>query len=350
MLSRRSFCRSVRLSSRNISLRYYVVNSNAQSVLGASLPEREVENKALNESIRLSTTMTRFWNKVETVAHPETKEWQIQLDSKSIKTPQGFPLTLPPSKKQLAHLVAHEWANLPYHKIKTSSMPLTSVVARLVDLDQIHKGSNIVNQEMITKVGTLDDIRTNLLRYLDTDTCLIFAPSKEYEGKLRKRQMELNVPLIEEAQEYLTKYAQRFHPELLPKDKSVNLVYLDCENDGLRGNEQTATTKQIVMQWLKDVSVYDLIAIEKAVLISKSFLCGIALLRSNGCDKAREEFYQVNKSHADDYYYISIKGIVELGNMETIFQIAKWGEVEDTHDVEKAEWIRSLSSAALLCH
>lgn len=310
---------------------------------------REMENNDLNESNRLSKTLTRFWDNVAAHHNPLSEKWDVKLDSKPLKTPLGFPLSLPLSKKQLAHLVAHEWANLPDLKVKTSAMPFTSVVARLIDLHQIHKEAESVTPEMIAKVGKLDDIKLSLLRYLDTDTCLIFATKKEYEGKLRAKQDQLYLPLIAETQDYFSKYAEKYHPELVPQGCLVKIKHLDCETQGLGGNKQDLVLQDIVYRWMSDLGIYDLIALEKTILTTKSFLCGVALLRSNGSDAARHDFYQVNRIGKEPFH-MTIEQIVELGNLETIFQTEKWGEVEDTHDVDKVDWVRSLASAAILCY
>ena len=131
----------------------------------------------------------------------------------------------------------------------------------------------------------------------------------------------------------------------------VELNSLDCETDGLRGNEQSITTQNVVLHWLELLPIYDLVALEKAILASKSFLCGASVLRASCSDlNIMQKLYQVNKTTKDDYFIKSIDAIVELGNLETIFQTEQWGEVEDTHDVDKVEWLRSLTSAALVVH
>lgn len=308
-------------------------------------PTLPTETNVPSETNRLEKTLQRFWEKVHTKYVAETDTYEVQLDGKTLKTPLGYNLALPGSRKQLAHLIAHEWANIPELKVKPGSLPLTSLASRTIDLDNTGGEGG----EAVDKVGRREDICVNLLRYLDTDTCLIFATKEEYEGKLRARQDELYLPLIEEYNEYFTKYAHQH--KLLPEEKLVELTYLDCETDGLLGNEQSLSTQSVVLEWLELLSTYDLVALEKAVLTSKSFLCGATLLRSSCTNlSVLEEFYQSNKTSPENYYIKSIGEIVEMGNLETIFQTEQWGEVEDTHDVDKVDWLRSLTSAALLVH
>lgn len=299
---------------------------------------------------RLEKTLTKFWEKVDTTFNDKKNKYDVLLDGKTLKTPLGFPLSLPPQKSQLAHLIAHEWKNLPDLKIKTNSLPLTSIASRSIDLEEIHRETNKVNDEMIAKVGSLLDIKLNLLRYLDTDTCLIFTTTDEYQGKLRTRQNELYLPLIAEYEDFFTTYGQK-HANLLPEGHKIQLEFLDCETHGLRGNKQSITTQNVVLHWMDSLPIYDLIALEKSVLTTKSFLCGATILRLNVSNpETKRDLYQVNKSSPEEYYFRTVAEVIELGNMETIFQTEQWGEVEDTHDVDKVDWLRNLSSAALLCH
>lgn len=314
--------------------------------------DRTIESNLKSDTNRLAKTLSKFWEKVDTEFNAESNQYEIQLDGKTLKTPMGFPLALPKEKRQLAFLIQHEWSSLPNLKIQTNSMPMTSLAARSIDLETCNRMND---GELITKVGRIDDVKYNLLRYLDTDTCLIFTTADEYDGKLRQRQLQLYMPLIREYEQFFTIYAisqpQLVSRDTISRDTTLQLSYLDCETDGLRGNKQSITMQNVVLDWMNRLTVYELVALEKAVLTTKSFLCGVSMLRSSVGDVARQSrHFQVNKNHPEEYYFKTIDDIVELGNLETIFQTKLWGEVEDTHDVDKADWLRNLSSAALLCH
>lgn len=309
-----------------------------------SMGDQTVEHNTKSETNRLSKSLQQFWDHVETVLNPETNRWEVRIDGKTIKTPLGNPLSMPKDKEQLAHLVAHEWANLGNLKIKTSSLPLTSLTARTVDLE--HTEASL---EAAAKLGRLPDIQREFLRYFNTDTCLIFSPSDEYEGRLRQRQDELFLPLIAEYEDFFTKWGQS--RGMLEKDESVKIQWLDCETDGIRGNDQTEQLQDIVMDWMAHLPVADIVAMEKAILTAKSFLCGASLIRSNcGNPEVMKELYQFNKEGPETYFHKTVPQIIELGNLETIYQTEEWGEVEDTHDVDKVDWLRNLSAAALLSH
>ena len=159
----------------------------------------------------------------------------------------------------MAYLIAHEWTHLPDIKVKSSTLPLTALATRAIDLSQQHLSD--MKTEKAEEMLALEDIKLQMLRYLDTDTCLIFATNKECDGKLRKRQEEIYRPLINEFNEFFTIYAH--NKNLIPRQKSIELKYLDCETDGLRGNKQDETTQLVVLDWLNQLPIYDLIALRK---------------------------------------------------------------------------------------
>lgn len=306
-------------------------------------------NNVKSETNRLEKTLERFWNKADAEFCEKTGKWLVRLDGKPIKTPLGHKLALPKEKEQLALLVAHEWDSLTDMKIKPNTLPLTSMASRAVDLETVFS-TETPDKELVTKIGDVTDVKHDLLRYLDTDTCLIFATEEEYEGKLRRRQKELYEPLIEEYNSFFTEFARKNN--ILPAaDHKVQLQVLDCETDGIRGNSQRPEDRAIVLAWLDQLPFFDLVALEKAILTSKSFLCGVSVLRSNSTDSdLLKAIYQHNKASEQEHFFKDVEQIQELGNLETIFQTGEWGEVEDTHDVDQAEWTRSLSAAALVCH
>lgn len=309
---------------------------------------QKASGDARTQTTRLEKTLSRFWKNANTRENPESGILEVCLDDKPLKTPLGHTLAIPEAKRQLAYLVAHEWDNLNDLKIKPNSLPLTSMVSRAIDLETVHFADS-VDANMVAKIGDLQDIKINMLRYLDTDTCLILTIEEEYEGRLRTRQKELYYPLIAEYESFFTAFGK--NNGLLPTEESeVKLEVLDCETDGLRGNSQSVTTQNIVLKWLDLLPMYDLVALEKAILSSKSFLCGASILRSNVNDEVNQKtLYQVNKSSPEEYFRKTVAEIVELGNLETIFQTQEWGEVEDTHDVDNADWLRNLASSALVC-
>lgn len=333
------------LNGPAIASRFLYASTRRRATSSPVGQEMAVETNIKSETNRLEKTLLRFWEKVNAKYDGAADAYEIQLDGKTLRTPLGYKLVIPAAKKQLAHLISHEWTNVPDLKVKPGSLPLTSLACRAIDLQETHS----LDEDAVAQVGRLEDIRLNLLKYLDTDTCLIFTTLDEYEGKLRARQDELYLPLIKEYEHFFTEYGRK--NKLLTDDMLVQLSYLDCETDGLRGNEQSITTQNVVLHWLDQLPIYDLVALEKAIYTSKSFLCGASVLRSScTLPTTMQQLYQANAAGEEQYFHKTMEQIVELGNLETIFQTEQWGEVEDTHDVDKVEWLRSLTSAALIVH
>ncbi|CAK9438553.1 uncharacterized protein LODBEIA_P27770 [Lodderomyces beijingensis] len=310
--------------------------------------DKTIEHNTRSETNRLAKTGKRFWNSSGVFFNSKTKNYEIQLDGKTLRTPLGFPLALPESKQQLAYLVAHEWTNLPNISVKSSALPLTELASRAIDLDRKDQVAE-AEREKAENVIAVEDLKVGMLRYLDTDTCLIFAGKKDCDGKLRVKQEEIYPPLIKECEEFFTTFGRK--NQILEESEEITLRSLDCEKDGLRGNTQDHKTQELVLRWLDELDIFELVALEKTVLTTKSFLCGVSLLRSNVSDPARmQSVFQVNKDTSDAFWYKTVQEIIELGNLETIMQTGEWGEVEDTHDVEQRHWLRSLASAALVSH
>ncbi|KAG7863030.1 hypothetical protein KL939_000349 [Ogataea angusta] len=278
--------------------------------------------KAPSETRKLEQTLTKFWEKVD--LSEKDDGYHILLDGKSIKTPLGFQLTVPKNKHTLAYLLAHEWKHLPSLQIKPYLVPLTSLVSRCIDLEQSHKKQDA---ELLTKVGDKENLKALLLRYLDTDTLLVFSPAKDCDGKLRKAQEETYRPIMKSMEEFFQPYAEN--------GEEVKLTYIDSDVHGLVGNKQPEATVKAVRKWLDTLDFWSLASLEKATLTAKSFLSGVAILRLN--DK-------------QDNIDLTVDDIARAATLETIYQTERWGEVEDTHDVDKVDVQRNLTSASLIVY
>ncbi|KAH3661996.1 hypothetical protein OGAPHI_006177 [Ogataea philodendri] len=278
--------------------------------------------KKVSETNKLEHTLSKFWDKVGLAEKDDG--YHIQLDGKSIKTPLGFQMSVPKSKHSLAYLLANEWKHLPNLQIRPYLVPLTSLVSRCIDLEESHRSKD---PELLAKVGDLDSIKEMLLRYLDTDTLLVFSPAADCEGKLRKAQEETYRPIIKSMEEYFQKHAQAGEP--------INLTYMDSDIHGLVGNKQPEATVKAVRSWLDSLDVWSIVCLERATLTAKSFLTGVAILRLN------------NK---DDSFDVTVDELARAATLETIFQTEQWGEVEDTHDVDKVDVQRNLNSASLIVY
>ena len=294
--------------------------------------DKSVESNLATETSKLNKTRNKFWQNINLNSNVEPGYIHIQMDYKTIRTPMGNQLKVKNDQLLLAYLLKNEWNNLESLSSKSYSLPLTSLTSRCIDLEAAYQGG--VDPKLISKCnGNRDIIIKDLLKYLDTDTLLVFAPKEELEGKLRKEQDSLYLPIINGIEDLLFTYLPN-QSEL--KREKFKLRKLDSDIDGLRSNVQIDIIRKAATNYLKTLSYWNLAVFEKTVMITKSFICGI-LLYENAIN-----------TKLDISLKCDIEKIERLASLETIHQIAKWGEVEDTHDVNKADLLRNISAAYIL--
>ena len=47
---------------------------------------------------------------------------------------------------------------------------------------------------------------------------------------------------------------------------------------------------------------------------------------------------------------LTMEEIAQAATLETIYQVERWGEVEDTHDVDKRDIRRNVTAAAIVAY
>lgn len=305
------------------ALRRSIVPAGHRLFTTSALRSAAIENQLKTETNKLEKTLTKFWDKIHVESND--KEVMVKLDNKCIRTPLGYDLRLPKEKQLLAQLIALEWRSLPNLLIKPHQVPLTSLTARALDF-QLSEGTT--DSEVQAKIGDRHIVNETMLRYLDTDTLLIFAPVEEFDGNLRKEQDELYKPMITTVEKFLTKYH--------PNHEQIKLNYLDVELHGIRANRQSEATRVAATEFLNSLNVWQFVAFEKVVLSSKSFICGVYTIKLLSEDAEFEK--------------LPLEKIIRAFHLETIYQTDRWGEVEDTHDVENEDIRRNLTSSMLVAY
>ncbi|ORY09818.1 hypothetical protein BCR34DRAFT_486651 [Clohesyomyces aquaticus] len=265
----------------------------------------------------------RFWKDVTVRETPEGL--QVYLDNRPVRTPSKEILTVPHSKHQLATAIALEWDLLhsAQQALKTHYIPMTSLAARALDIEKAEAGGT-------TKLR--DDIIRMLMRYLSTDTLLCWAPEKNLHdapqdtASLRQLQIKVAQPIIT----HLTTFVW----------PGVEIRPI-LEEDTIMPIPQPDMTQDVVRGWLSALPAYELAGLERAVLGSKSLLVGVRLVHEWG-----EAFSQLRR--AADAGCFGIEEAAEASSLEVRWQTGQWGEVEDTHDVEKEDLRRQLGSVIIL--
>lgn len=172
-----------------------------------------------------------------------------------------------------------------------------------------------------------------LMRYLATDTLLCWAPEKSQsdsshsEQSLRQKQIDVATPIISVLQTHIFPGVE-FIPSL--------------DDGSILPKSQPAMTEQVVRDWLRGLPAFELAGIERAVLATKSLLVAIRLLI-----EWSPRFADLNIPKQSSGTF-GIAEAVAACSTEVTWQTDIWGEVEDTHDVDKEDLARQLGSVILL--
>lgn len=262
------------------------------------------------------------------MAVKETDEGlQVMLDTRPVRIGTKQILTLPHSRRALATGIAVEWDQLvtAQQALKQHYIPLTSLAARAIDIEVAEKANDRSIRESIVKV---------LMRYLSTDTLLCWAPDKSLHDpledtnrNLRQRQREVAEPIIAYLQTHIF--------------PGVDIEPI-LDEDSIMPKSQSKLTQEVIRGWAYGLAPFELAGLERGVLATKSLLIAARLLI-----EWSREYQHLRKQNADSPRF----GIVqasEAASMELTHQVQQWGEVEDSHDVQKEDLFRQLGSLILV--
>ncbi|PWN53811.1 ATP12-domain-containing protein [Violaceomyces palustris] len=234
-------------------------------------------------------TLKRFWKKVSVKFNPPSAEVQphytVLLDNRPLKTPGGSILRVPHDRPLLASLISHEWNEAKV--LKPHTLPFTSLTARAID--------GLTLEEDRKKVCS------DLLKYFQTDTICFHEDHPPALVRLQK---------------------ERWDP-LLDWIRNEFKVQVKTFQD-LLGNNQTLETLEVFSKHLSNLHPIDLAAFERGVLTTKSFMIPVALLSG----------------------HLTVEQAAQAAEVEVASQIERWGEVEDSHDVDHADLRRQLGSVS----
>lgn len=269
--------------------------------------------------------LTVYWSFGDLRANSILDGHQVLLDARPVRTPARTSLTVPPSKPHLAHAIALEWDLLTsaQQALKQHLIPLTSLAARAED---------IVREDKEGQRATREDILRTVMRYLDTDTLLCWVPEKE-----AIEQDGIKLETLREKQE---RVAQEIIGFLNAKLWPGIDIKPSVDADSILPTSQPQVTKDVIREWVGNLDAYDLAALERGVLAGKSLLVAIRLVV-----EWSENFRHLQRPGQKRF---GIEEAAEASSLEVRWQTEMWGEVEDTHDVEKEDLKRQLGSVVLL--
>lgn len=234
---------------------------------------------------------------------------------------------------------------------------MTSLVSRAIDIaaddDKTKLENRSDNSPAISPLRA--GIAKVLLRYLDTDSLLCWAPpvdpsnpaapssAIDEEGKsLRDRQEEVYRKIIP----FMTQHVWPGVKEIVPV----------LDGDSIMPKSQDPATRAAVQRWIEnDLSAWELAGLEKATLAAKSLIVasrlvvewGEGMSSKVGAKAAIEKAQQAGEEEVGRELF-GVEEAAQAASVEVAWQVRQWGEVEDTHDVEKVDLRRQLGSVVLL--
>lgn len=182
-------------------------------------------------------------------------------------------------------------------------------------------------------------ITTMLLRYLDTDSLLCWAPPPPDppapgEGTLRELQERVAGDIIG----YLR---ARVWPGI-----DIEPV---LDEGSIMPRGQKAGVREVIQGWILGLDAWELAALERAALAGKSLLGAARLLVDWSEGAAGQPGRDAAAAQGmGERSRFGVEEATATVSLEVNWQTRKWGEVEDTHDVEKEDLRRQLGSAVLL--
>jgi len=168
------------------------------------------------------------------------------------------------------------------------------------------------------------------MKYLSTDTLLCWNDEGAIESEVRDEQVVVAGRIVE----YLIK-------NVYPGVEIVPVL----EKGVIMPREQPAATKEAIRKWMEGLDPWDLAGLERAVLASKSFMVACRLIVEWSRHFNNSSIKGVGKEEGERF---GIKEATHASSIEVNWQIKHWGEVEDTHDVDRVDLARQLGSVILL--
>ncbi|KAK5684907.1 ATP synthase mitochondrial F1 complex assembly factor 2 [Elasticomyces elasticus] len=292
----------------------------------AELLERGQQLKT-NAAKPTTALQKRFWKNVSV---KDTQEGlQILLDSRPVRTASRTALSIPHNKRALAMSIAVEWDQLvtAQQALKQHYIPLTSLTSRATDIDDADKNNNSAVRESIVRMA---------LRYLSTDTLLCWAPEKDlYDANRGDDRKPLRHRQREEAEPIIAFLKTHIFPGV-----EINPI---LSEDSIMPTPQPDLTREVIRGWVHGLPAFELAALERGTLATKSLLVAARLMV-----EWSQEFRHLHRDRPASEGKFGIPEAARASTLELLYQIEQWGEVEDTHDVDREDLRRQLGSVVLL--
>lgn len=254
---------------------------------------------------------------------------QVHLDDRPLRHPNTKEIVcIPSSKATLATAIALEWDLLTSAQQATKHhlIPLTSLVCRAIDI-AADDASGTAEKD---KIRTL--ITSQVLRYLDTDSLLCWAPPAGKFDPLNDAGESLRDVQKKAAEATVAFLTTHVWP-------GVTIVPV-LDGHSIFPRKQAEGVREVVHGWIMGLDAWEIAGLERAVLAGKSLITAARVVAEwsegqVGVKVPLESRFGTEEAAA-------------ATSLEVNWQSTHWGEVEDTHDVNKEDVRRQLGSVVLL--
>ncbi|KPM42255.1 hypothetical protein AK830_g4302 [Neonectria ditissima] len=277
---------------------------------------------------RTGTLTKRFWKDV--VVKEVNGALEVHLDTRPLRHPATKEVVrLPLTKPDLASALALEWDLLTSAQDTTRQhlIPLTSLVCRAIDI----AAADAEAGSAVSEVRNF--IAKSLLKYLDTDSILCWAPPAGEYDKRNDAGESLRDVQKRTAEEIVSFMTTHVWPGI-----TIRPV---LDGHEIFPRDQEPGVREVVQGWVVGLDAWEIAGLERSVLAGKSFIAAARFITewSNG---------PVGRGHHNTGKKFGVEEAAVATSLEVGWQTSQWGEVEDTHDVSNEDVRRQLGSAALL--
>lgn len=267
----------------------------------------------------------RFWQQVHVTEVDGAL--QVHLDARPLRHPNTKEIVrVPLSKPTLATALAIEWDLITSAQQATRQhlIPLTSLVCRALDIAADDAGDATIRTA----------ITDSVLRYLDTDSMLCWAPpagEQDLRNEAGESLRDLQKRAADETLAFLTTHVWpgiAIRPVL-----DGHSIFPASQDEGVR---------EVVQGWVMGLTSWEIAGLERAVLAGKSLVAAARLVVewSEGPVGLSDVLPKETRFGAEE--------AARATSLEVDWQTGHWGEVDDTHDVSKEDVRRQLGSVVLL--
>lgn len=259
---------------------------------------------------------------------------QVFLDQRPLRHPTTKDIIcIPITKPNLATALAIEWDSLTSSQEATKQhlIPLTSLICRAIDVQA---------DDELPEPSIRESIVDTVLRYLDTDSLLCWAPPPgpyDIRNEAGESLRDVQKRRTDDVVSFLT-------TNTWPGIKIQPVL----DGHSIMPQRQAEGVREVVQGWVTGLDAWELTGLERAVLAGKSLIIAARLVAEWSEGAAAKGAAAVAAGLETSELEFCAEEAAKTANLEVDWQASQWGEVDDTHDVNNEDIRRQLASVILL--